>query len=53
MTSLAVYITSMTNNYCCLYSVETPDDGQWTCPKHVEYFIKINLRNSSSRWLLL
>jgi hypothetical protein len=18
----------------------TPDDGQWTCPKHVEYFIK-------------
>jgi len=23
-----------------VYSVETPDDGQWTCPKHVEYFIK-------------
>ena len=19
---------------------DTPDDGQWTCPKHVEYFIK-------------
>jgi len=21
-------ITSMTNTYCCVYSVETPDDGQ-------------------------
>jgi len=20
---------------CCVYSVETPDNGQWTCPKHV------------------
>jgi len=40
--------TSMTNTYCCVYSVETPDD----CPKHVEYFIKINVRNSASRWLL-
>jgi len=27
-TSLAVNITSMTNTYCCVYSVETPDDGQ-------------------------
>ena len=32
--------TNMTSTYCCVYSVETPDDGQWTCPKHVEYFIK-------------
>ena len=23
-----VNITSMTNTYCCVYSVETPDDGQ-------------------------
>ena len=23
-----VHITSMTNTYCCVYSVETPDDGQ-------------------------
>jgi len=43
----------MTNTYCCVYSVETPDDGQQICPKHVEFFIKINLRNSASRWLLL
>jgi len=43
----------MTNTYCCVYSVETPDDGQRTCPKHVEFFIKINLRNSASGWLLL
>jgi len=43
----------MTNAYCCEYSVESPDDGQWTCPKHVEFFVKINLRNSASRWLLL
>jgi len=20
---------------------DTPDDGQWTCPKHVEYFISL------------
>jgi len=25
----------------------------WICPKHVEFLIKINLRNSASRWLLL
>jgi len=24
-----------------VYSVETPDDGQQICPKHVEYFIKL------------
>jgi len=23
-----VNITSMTDTYCCVYSVETPDDGQ-------------------------
>jgi len=28
LTSLAVNITSMTHTYCCVYSVETPDDGQ-------------------------
>jgi hypothetical protein len=47
------HVTSMKNTYRCLYSVEAPDDGQQTCPKHVEFFIKINLRNSASRWLLL
>jgi len=45
-----VHITSM---YCCVYSVETPDDRQYICPKHVESFIKINLINSASCWLLL
>jgi len=48
-----VNITSMTNVYCCVYSVETPDDGQYVCPKRVHFFIKINLRISESRWLLL
>jgi hypothetical protein len=28
LTSLAVKITSMTNNYCCEYSIKTSDDGQ-------------------------
>jgi len=28
LTSLAVNRNSMTNTYCCVYSVETPDDGQ-------------------------
>jgi len=48
-----VNITSMTNTYCCEYSIKTPDDGQLICPKHVEFFTKINLRNSASRWFLL
>jgi hypothetical protein len=44
--------TSMTNTYCCVYSVETPDEGQQICLKHLEFFTKINLRNSASRPLL-
>ena len=28
LTLLAVNITIVTNTYCCVYSVETPDDGQ-------------------------
>ena len=24
----------------CIQCWDTPDDGQWVCPKHVEYFIK-------------
>jgi len=43
----------MTNTYCCVYNVGTPDDGQQICPKHVEFFNKTNLWNSASRWLLL
>ena len=40
VTTLAdAYRTSMTNTYC-MYSVDTPDDRQWTCQKHVEYFTK-------------
>ena len=35
-----VNITGMTNTYCCVYTVETSDDGQQTCPKHVQFFIK-------------
>jgi hypothetical protein len=31
----------------------TPDDGQQTCPKHVEFYTKINLRQKASRWYLL
>jgi len=30
----------MANNFACIKCRDTPDDGQWTCPKHVEYFIK-------------
>jgi len=53
ITSLAVNITSMKNAYCHVYSCDTPDDGQLIGPKHVEFFIKINLRNSASCWHLL
>jgi len=27
----------------CIQCWDTPDDGQWTCPKHVEYFIKYQI----------
>jgi hypothetical protein len=40
----------MTNTNCCKYSIKTPDDGQYVCPKHVEVFTKIKLRNSASCW---
>ena len=46
-------ITSLTNNFCCVYSAETHDDGQQISPKYVEFFTKINLRNRASLWLLL
>jgi hypothetical protein len=37
--------TSMTNTYCVyIQCCDTPDDGQWTCPKHEECFTKINLK---------
>ena len=49
LTSLVVNITSTTNTTCCEYRFKTPDDGQQICPKHVEFFIKIKLRNSASR----
>ena len=26
--------------HCCVYSEETPDDGQRNCPKHVEFYSK-------------
>jgi len=43
----------MTNTYCCVYSVETLDDGQRIGLKHIEFFTKLDLRNNASRWLLL
>ena len=35
----------MTNTSCCEYSIQTPDDGQYSCPKHIEFFTKIMSRN--------
>jgi hypothetical protein len=43
----------MTNTSICEYSIKTPDDGQYVCPKNVEFFTKIKLRNSVYFWLLL
>jgi hypothetical protein len=31
--------------HCCVYSKKTPDDGQRNCPKHENFYSKINLRN--------
>ena len=44
-TKIGIFHASMINTYCCVYSVETPNDRQWICPKHAEIFTKINLRN--------
>jgi len=30
----------MTYTCCCVYNTSTPDDGQKTCPKHVEFYSK-------------
>ena len=46
----AVSITCM---YCCVYSAKTPDDGQSNCPKYVELYSKINLRNQCTSLVLL
>jgi len=41
MTSLADrQHNSMTNSSCCEYTIKTPDDGQYICPKHLEFFNK-------------
>jgi len=53
LTSLAYSQYSTTNTNCCEYSIRTPDDGQYVCPKHIELFTEINLRNSASCWLPL
>jgi len=37
----------------CVGRVYGADGGQQVCPKHVELFTKIKLRNRASRWLLL
>jgi len=42
----------MASTSCCEYSIRTPDDGQYICPKYVELFTKIKLRNSAFCWLL-
>jgi hypothetical protein len=54
LTSLAdIQHSCITNTCCCVCDAETPEDGQKICQKHVEFFTKINLRNSASCWLLL
>jgi hypothetical protein len=53
LTSLADNITSVTNTYCCEYSIKTPDYGRYICPKYVGFITKIKLINSASCWLLL
>jgi len=35
------YVDCMLATNCFEYSIETPDDGQYICPQHVELFTKI------------
>ena len=54
LTSLADgNITSMTNTYCCEYSIKTPDDGTVNLCETCSVLYQIKFRNSASRWLLL
>jgi hypothetical protein len=32
--------------HCCVYSENTPDDGQRNCPKHVDFHAKIKFEKS-------
>jgi hypothetical protein len=36
------HITCMKHTYCRAYSILTPDDGHRRCPKHAEFYDKIN-----------
>jgi len=36
----AVSKICMTHTYHSVYSIQTTDDGQKTCPKHVEFYSK-------------
>jgi hypothetical protein len=39
---------------CCLYTVDSPDDEQQACSKHVEAYHQNNLiENSASCWFIL
>ena len=42
-----VNITGMTNSNCCEYSIKTPGDGQYVCPKHVELVFIIRLHHDA------
>jgi hypothetical protein len=37
----------------CIQCWDTPDDGQWTCPKHVESLSNKFEKKCASRWLSL
>jgi hypothetical protein len=50
--SQTVNISSMTNTNSYEYCIKTPDDGQYVCLKHAEFFTKIKLRNSAYCWFL-
>jgi len=34
------YFSNLFDKVLHMFRTVPPDDGQWTCPKHVEYFIK-------------
>jgi hypothetical protein len=39
-TSPLSIITRISTLCTCIQCWDTHDDGQWTCPKYIEYFIK-------------
>ena len=53
-TAIGTVNITLDHTNCCLYRVDSPDNEQQACSKHVVAYYRNNLiENSTSCWLLL